>query len=212
VSALDPATTALVLAAAAMNDADEAAIERRLRAALEAGADPVWLDELILAGVLVVGFPRALVFAGVLRRLVARPPEADDGADYEHWRTWARRGAETCHAIYRANYTKLRENVARLHPVLDPWIVVDGYGRILSRPGLDVRRRELCSIAVLVAQGVPRQLHSHLRGALNVGASEAEVDGVLDALESSGMVPAARMSEARTLWSQTRPQPPAPGT
>jgi len=209
VTALDPATTALVLAAAAMNDADEAVIERRLQGALEAGADPAWLDELVLLGVLVVGFPRALVFAAALRRLVPRPPEAGDGADYEHWRTWARRGAESCHAIYRANYTKLRENVARLHPVLDPWIVVDGYGRILGRPGLDVRRRELCNIAILVAQGVPRQLHSHLRGALNVGASPAEVDGVLDTLESSGMVSASRMSEARSQWSQLRPPAPS---
>ena len=198
---LEGATAALVLAAAAMTDADEAAIERRLRVALEAGAVPAWLDELVLAGVLFAGFPRALVFAAALRRVVPKPADAGDAADYEQWRVWARRGATAGQRVYGANYSKLRENVAKLHPVLDPWIVVDGYGRILSREVLDPRRRELCAIAMLVPQRVPRQLHSHFRGALNAGASPAEVDGVLDLLEREAGFDPRRLADARALWS-----------
>jgi len=200
VDTLDGATAALVLAAATVTGADEATIERRLRGALEAGANAAWLDELTLAAVLFAGFPRALVFAAVLRRVVPKPADAGDAADYERWRTWARRGEAACQVIYGVNYSKLRENVARLHPVLDPWIIVDGYGRILSREALDPRRRELCAIAMLVPQGVPRQLHSHFRGALNSGASRGDVDGVLDLLEAHAGFAAGRLALARALW------------
>ena len=91
-----------------------------------------------------------------------------------------------------------------LHPLLDAWIVTDGYGRALSRPGLDVRRRELCAIAMLVPQNVPRQLHSHLRGAWNAGASEQDVDETLTIIEAMHGSPAARLTAARALWSELR--------
>jgi 4-carboxymuconolactone decarboxylase len=201
VTSLDPATAALVRVASALTDADEVELERLMREALAAGALATWLDELVLAGVLFAGFPRALVFAAALRRLVGRVAESGDATDYDSWREWARRGSATARVVYGANYEKLRENVAKLHPVLDPWIVVDGYGRILSRPGLDALRRELCAVAMLVPQGVPRQLHSHFRGALNAGASRRAVEEVLSLVESQPFVPKERARAARELWS-----------
>jgi 4-carboxymuconolactone decarboxylase len=61
-------------------------------------------------------------------------------------------------------------------------MLVEGYGKVLGRPGLSLRRRELCIVAMLARQGrrVERQLYSHLRGALNAGASRAEVDEALE--------------------------------
>ena len=49
--------------------------------------------------------------------------------------------------VYGDNYAKLRENVKKLHPALDTWMLVEGYGRTLSRTGLDLARREFCVIA-----------------------------------------------------------------
>ena len=58
-------------------------------------------------------------------------------------------------------------------------MVEEGYGKVLGRPGLSVQDRELCIVAQLVGLDVPRQLHSHLRGALNVGAADSAVDAAL---------------------------------
>jgi 4-carboxymuconolactone decarboxylase len=201
-SVLDAATAALVRVAAAIPEADEPEIEARVRAGLDAGVATAWLDELVLAGVLFAGFPRGLVYATALRRVAPHRADGGDATEYDRWQDWARRGQATCKVIYGANYQKLRENVQKLHPVLDAWIVVDGYGRILSRPALDLRRRELCSIAMLVPQDTPRQLHSHLRGALNAGATKDEVQQVLDLAATEPSVRRQRLASARKLWRE----------
>lgn len=54
-------------------------------------------------------------------------------------------------------------------------MVEGGYGRVIGRPGLDLATRELCIAALLVVWDTPRQLHSHLRGALNTGAAAADL-------------------------------------
>ena len=73
--------------------------------------------------------------------------------------------------------------MAAIHPDLDRWMLQTGYGRVLSRPGLAPRMRELCVIAVLAGQNVTPQLFSHLRGAVNVGANVAECESVLKQTE-----------------------------
>jgi len=74
-------------------------------------------------------------------------------------------------------------NLRALHPALEPLVVVDAYGKILGRPGLDAKRRELCTLAAIAMQNTPRQLHAHLRGALNTGSSRDEVDEVIAIVE-----------------------------
>src|SRR5205085_5998972 len=140
---------------------------------------PEHLEELILNAVLLVGFPKGLVAAAALRSVVPAAGDPGDAADYSAWPAWEKRGAATCERIYGSRYQQLRANLRALHPALEAWVIMDGYGRTISRPALDLMRRELCTIATLVPQGVPVQLHSHLRGALNTGASPNEVDAVL---------------------------------
>jgi 4-carboxymuconolactone decarboxylase len=90
--------------------------------------------------------------------------------------------------------------VRDLHPALDSWMVVDGYGKVLSRPGLDLPRRELCIVAACAAMGQDRQLHSHLRGALNVGVEPAVLDEALAAI--AGLVGAERTRSAQLLLAR----------
>jgi 4-carboxymuconolactone decarboxylase len=104
--------------------------------------------------------------------------------------------------VYGANYEKLRINVARLHPDVDGWMATGGYGRVIGRPGLDLPTRELCIAALLAVWNVPRQLHSHLRGALNTGASVAEVDEAVEI--ACGYLPPDRAAEVRALWGEIR--------
>jgi 4-carboxymuconolactone decarboxylase len=69
--------------------------------------------------------------------------------------------------------------MAGYHPELAEWILADGYGRVLSRPGLSIRERELIVVAVLSALRLPKQLESHVRGARRVGATSREVASML---------------------------------
>ncbi len=200
---LDAATRSLVRVALALPAAPEVQLADLMRRARDDGAPAIWLEELLLASVLYVGFPRALVAAAVFRRL--EPDLASDGEEsqYEHWREWLARGEATCRVIYGKHYDQLRHNVRALHPALDLWMIVDGYGKTLSRPGLDVMRRELCSVAMIVPQNAPRQLLAHLRGALNTGATAAQLDEVLAVAASAG-TDEASLAVARQLWQELR--------
>lgn len=198
-------TAGLVRVAALLADADAQVLTSLMQAALTGGTPAVWLEEVVLAAVLFVGFPRALVGAAALRSLVpAVAGELGDAADYAAWPAWRARGETVAGVIYGPNLDKLRGNVRALHPALDAWIMMDGYGRTLGRAGLDLRRRELCAIAMLVPQRAPRQLHSHLRGALNAGASAADVEAVLDVVAALPSVPGSRVALARKLWIEIR--------
>ncbi|MDQ6873221.1 MAG: carboxymuconolactone decarboxylase family protein, partial [Gemmatimonadota bacterium] len=145
--------------------------------------DPVQVEEIILQSYLFAGFPRTLNAMRMWRVVSSRPaPSTDPEAAAEDFDLWRRRGAETCAIVYGESYEKLRQNVCELHPALDEWMIVDGYGKVLSRPGVDLRTRELCVVAACAVSGQQRQLHSHLHGALNSGSSVGEIAAVLDAL------------------------------
>ena len=93
--------------------------------------------------------------------------------------SFLRQGEKLCRQIYGRGYDRLRQRMADLHPALDRWMVEVGYGRVLSRPGLTLRLRELCVLSVLSGQNVAPQLASHLRGALRVGASKSECEAII---------------------------------
>ncbi len=88
---------------------------------------------------------------------------------------WKRRGTRLCREIYRGQYTRLVANMRRLHPDLADWMIWEGYGKVLSRPFLSARVRELLIVAMTAVLKVERQFHSHVKGALHVGASVEEV-------------------------------------
>ena len=104
--------------------------------------------------------------------------------------------------MYGAMYEKLRGNIRGLHPLLDEWMIVEGYGKVLSREGLDLPRRELCIVAACVAAQQDRQLHSHLHGSLNAGVAPAVVTAALSALDR--VVPAAALESATLLWARVK--------
>lgn len=67
-----------------------------------------------------------------------------------------------------------------LAPDLGRYIIEFGFGDVYSRPGLDLRTRELATVAALTAMGNARpQLEVHLGAALNVGATTAEIVEVI---------------------------------
>ena len=68
---------------------------------------------------------------------------------------------------------------ADIAPDLVRFAIEFAFGEVLSRPGLDLRTRELCTVAALTGLGhAEPQLKWHIEAALYVGAREAEVDQV----------------------------------
>ena len=195
---LDPQRAALVALAAAIGTRDAVRIRE---AAMHAAGDaaPGEVEELLLQSHLFVGFPDAMSAIAIWREVSGRPAPAASG---EHADDWMHRGEAVCATVYGSNYRRLRANVAGLHPEMDRWMVEGGYGRVLGRPGLGLATRELCVAALLATWGALRQLHSHLRGALNAGARMAEVDAAVDA--ACELVPPERAQEIRALWNGIR--------
>jgi 4-carboxymuconolactone decarboxylase len=210
-TSIDSPTRSLVRIAAAIAGADEETV----KAVMEAGlgtVDPAKVDEVILQSYLFAGFPRTLNAARVWRAVSGLDAPAHDAeAEIVNRDVWIARGEETCRTVYGESYELLRENIAKLHPALDSWMIADGYGKVLSRAGLDLRLRELCIVAACAASGQQRQLHSHLHGALNAGATVEEVGEVLGSVES--MVRPGDLARYKSLLSHVaaRRHPPERG-
>jgi 4-carboxymuconolactone decarboxylase len=179
---LDLPTAALVRLAATIAAGSEAEVRGGFAAAAAASVPPEWVDELVLQSYLFSGFPRALNAAREWRRLSPAAVPSEPADDPARAPQWLARGESTCAAVYDGMYEKLRQNVRELHPALDAVMVMDGYGKVLGRPGLDLPRRELCIIAACAATGQDRQLHSHLHGARNVGVGAGALAAAIDAL------------------------------
>ena len=160
-----------------------------------------WVEELLLQSYLFAGFPRGLTAAREWRQISGTAaPITDEGADYGNADRWRERGEVTCTIVYGDRYDALRENVRAIHPALEAWMIVEGYGKVLSRPGLDLSRRELCVIASCAAAGQDRQLHAHLHGALNAGADAAVIEAAIDAI--ADILGEAGARSVRLLWAR----------
>lgn len=173
---LDPLTVELIRLAVAIAVSDEPELRQAMAHAADTALPPEWVEEILLQSYMFCGFPRCLNATREWRRAsgIAAPVD-DEGTDYHNAAEWRERGEETCELVYGRFYERLRANVRSLHPALEEWMIVDGYGKLLSREALDLRRRELCIVAICAADVQERQLHSHLHGALNAGASPLEV-------------------------------------
>jgi len=180
---LDAQTLALVRVAAATATGDETKLRQRMIAARAAEVPALWVDELLLQSFLNVGYPLALVAFGVWRSVAGPPKETGESIAHPDWERWTTRGMEACGEVYGRTFHKLMLNLRALHPAIEPLVVVDAYGKILGRAGLDSKRRELCTLAAIAMQNAPRQLHAHLRGALNTGSTRDEVDEVIAVVE-----------------------------
>ncbi len=177
---LDDATRGLVRLAAACCGGSEAQLRAELAGVHANAVRPIWVEEVILQSYLFAGFPRTLNATREWRRISGRSaPDIDPDPLHLSPNDWRARGEATCAVVYGPFYAKLRSNIALLHPALDDWMIVEGYGKVLSRPGLDLGRRELCVVAACAAQGQDRQLHSHLHGALHAGAAPGDIEGTL---------------------------------
>ena len=137
--------------------------------------------EVLLQATLFAGFPRVIAAFDALCEVGgAGSPEPFEGLPTAE--DFAA-GRELFAGIYGTGAQRVHDTLREYHPLLERWVTGHAYGRVLTRSGLAPKIRELLAVAMLTASGLDRQLASHARGAVRLGASPDEVQAVLGAIE-----------------------------
>ncbi|MDR3371580.1 carboxymuconolactone decarboxylase family protein [Rhodoferax sp.] len=88
--------------------------------------------------------------------------------------------------------TKVINSLSDIAPDFARYLIEFPFGDIYSRPGLDLRSREIAVVAALTAMGhAAPQLKVHIEGALNVGVTRDEVVEVMMQMAVYAGFPAA---------------------
>ncbi len=194
----DEARRALIRLSAAVAGRGSDTLLEAIRAA-DREAPAAAVEECLLQAYLFLGFPAALTALGVWRDVVGPDSADSESRDVVEPHEWRSRGERVCRIVYGRAYEKLRGNVRRVNTNMDRWMIEEGYGKVLGRPGLDLATREACIVSILAVTGWESQLHSHLRGALNAGCApemvgEALEEGLARSTDGEWIV------RARDLW------------
>jgi len=85
------------------------------------------------------------------------------------------RGVKLCSRVYGSVYEKMMQRFTVISPEITQYTIVEGYGKTLSRPGLDGITRECAIVCILATLGRSSQLVSHVRGARRLGANPEQL-------------------------------------
>ncbi|GAA0595782.1 carboxymuconolactone decarboxylase family protein [Streptomyces crystallinus] len=161
--------------------------------ALNVGVTPAEVVEVILHTAVYAGIPAALNGLTVAREAFGDRP----GLSYEPTDTGERERR------YERGLAKLAEvdghagdaviaSLRDIAPDLGRYIIEFAFGDIYSRPGLDLKSRELATVALCTALGTAApQLRVHIHGLLNVGGTREEVVEVITQMAGYAGFPAA---------------------
>jgi 4-carboxymuconolactone decarboxylase len=90
------------------------------------------------------------------------------------------RGLKNLEKIHPEASKALMENLKDISPDLGRFVVEFPYGDVYDRPGLDLKSRQIATVAALTALGDTKpELKDHIKGALNVGCSRDEIIEVI---------------------------------
>ncbi len=131
--------------------------------------------EIILQSYLFLGFPRMIEATIAFNEIYGDSNGAFEKefnlVTQEESSRWFENGIKLCKQVYGKNYERLKARFLSISPEMFRWMVIEGYGKVLTRPGLSSVERELAEVAALIVDQRERQLVSHIIGSLNVGAS-----------------------------------------
>ena len=83
-------------------------------------------------------------------------------------------------------------NLKDVSPDLVRLTIEFAYGDVLARPGLDLKSRQVATVAALTALGnAPLELNAHINMALNVGCSREEIVEIITHMAVYARFPAA---------------------
>jgi 4-carboxymuconolactone decarboxylase len=167
----------LCAATAAVGPADWDSLRAVLDSARAAGLPRAEFEEMLLQATLFFGFPRVVSAFEVLAAQWPAPAPPTGGglpADQQH-----RAGRELFAAIYGRNDAAVRTMLAACHQEFHDFVLEAAYGRILTRPRLPARDRELLAVTALALLDQVPQLVAHARGALAFGAGRQEIEAAI---------------------------------
>ena len=121
-----------------------------------------------------------------------------------------RRGWDKLREIDREQGERVIESLRDIAPDFANYVIEFPFGDIYSRPGLDLKTRELGVIAALTALGnASPQLKVHVHGALNVGCSRSQVTEMIMQMAVYAGFPAALngLSAAKEVFSEREGEP-----
>lgn len=178
-----PASERLLIKVAACTwTNDRETLSECVRRCREVGVPRSQLEEVLLQTILFCGFPRAITAFGTLEEEWATTSPSTGGHVAVSQQRAA--GEGLFDAIYGDNSKNVKALLQRHHGELHDFILDAAYGRILTRPGLDTRIRELVAVAVLALADQVPQMIAHGRGALRLGAGVREVrEAIFTAIE-----------------------------
>jgi 4-carboxymuconolactone decarboxylase len=86
------------------------------------------------------------------------------------------RGLAKMREMFGTGIDSALKSLAATSPDLVRCLVEFPFGDVYPRPGLDLKTREMLTVAALTVLGYPQaELKDHIRGALNVGCTRDEI-------------------------------------
>ena len=177
-----PTTDALIMASVCAAIGNDAQLRSTIQHFVRDIDDAVLLHEVILQTYLFAGFPvaiEALTIADEECRSILGDLQWSNAESYDV-KDYTARGEALCKRVYGSVYDRMMTRLQSITPELRSWMIIEGYGKTLSRPVLDIVTRELCIVGVLAALEHHNQLRSHVRGALLVGATTNQLRSCAD--------------------------------
>ena len=102
------------------------------------------------------------------------------------------RGLKNLRKIDGEGGEKVIESLKDISPELARYTIEYPFADIYARPGLDLRAREIATIAALTAMGTAEgQLKVHIRAGLNIGLTEDEIKEIIIQMSVYAGFPAA---------------------
>lgn len=203
---------ATVAALAAMGTATPQ-LKTHIRASLNVGLKEEEIVECILQMALYAGFPASLNALQATREVFYQEKKAR--SDFKPKLTQGdqatrfKRGAVLIGEVYGNPKAaeELIKSMDDIAPDMARFIVEFPYGDVYSRPGLDMKSREIATVAALVAMGnAAPQLKTHIRASLQVGLTKVEVTECIIQMALYAGFPASlnALSTAREVYQEKK--------
>ncbi|MCB0726466.1 MAG: hypothetical protein KDD00_03335 [Ignavibacteriae bacterium] len=161
------------------------------------GFSPLKLYEAVLQTYLFCGFPATIESLRIFNKIFDKFKFPDHSQKYDFDYLMSE-GETNCNLIYKNNYKKLIENMNKFSPDLKEWMILEGYGKVLGRKGLSLPEREIINVTILTARFYKHQLHSHIRGCMNIGVSSKEMSIIIESF--NGFINKKNVSKCKLLF------------
>ena len=170
---LDTKTRTLITAASNIAVGALSEYKMIIRAALNVGATPVEIKEVLYQAVPYVGIARVLDFIHATNdeltaRSIKLPLESQSTSNRENR---MERGAEVLREIFGENQVgNMYQNALPSQRHIQDYLVGNCFGDHVSRTGLDLKTRELLTFSMLISLGgCESQVKGHINGNVGVG-------------------------------------------